>query len=727
MLGKPFWIYAASLSLVLTAGGAESKTESQPSPKTNNQQPSITGDFSFEENNQVLVALNAHLESKGTTLDAKKIRWNKNTNLIVAEGSVVYSTDNLRILGERVTLDMNSDTVIAEKVRFGRSPMYFTADELKMVKGDKTMKGLRMWQNEPSKWGMELHVDHVEYTAQDNWLAAHDVTPYLIGVPFFYIPYYGQEGYSEIPYDVFIDTGWQTQQGGYLRTTTLIHETKEFWIGGLFDYYNESGFLIGPALRYNNLKTALPGDTQWKANFQAGYIHDNGDLYLTDDYGRIPGRDRFFALGDLNGKTAGGVEIAGQIYAESDANALRDYRPASIPTAGLPQANLEISSPFAGGFISATVIGQADNYQDIVQHLPELRFDLPQNALGVSGLYQRSFVSLSYLYEHPSAQVPLATFYNITGSNDAWTTARLDTYYGLLYPWAAQDWLTVKPVLGVRTTAWSTGLNNSGPATKIIGQAGFDIETLFTGSWDFSSEQWGINGVRHSLRPIIQFRELPGADRDIGTAPVSDRAVALSTLGELDLADRADAASTTETQITRIGVRNTFETKDEKMGTRELIRADVFTEWRQLTTGMQQSDVLTHIRLTPATWVTLDSSMRFGNGTGTPLESLQSIGFNSGDFWSTSITWVDLEQITTGQTMPTRQLILQAQMALNSIYSVYILNDYDAYSGQSVVQSIGITQKIGNSWMLDYGIDKRLSVLGSSSLGFHLRAQLFKF
>jgi len=726
MLGRPFWIYAASLSLVLTAGGAESKTETTPTPKTTAHQPSITGDFSFEENNQVLVALNAHLESNGTTLDAKKIRWNKTTNIIVAEGDVVYTTESLRILGEKVTLDMNHDTMVATHVRFGRSPMYFTADELKMVKGDKTMKGLRMWQNEPSKVGMELQVKEVNYTAQDNWLAAHDVTPYLVGIPFFYVPYYGQEGYAEIPYDVYIDTGAQTQQGGFLRTTTLFHKTKELWVGGLFDYYNESGFLIGPAVRYNNLKTAAPGDTLWKINFQGGYIHDSGDLYLTDDYGRVPGRDRFFALGDINGKTAEGVEIAGQLYAESDANALRDYRPASIPTAGLPQANLEISAPWGGGFLSASVVGQADNYQDIVQHLPELRFDLPQNALGNQGLFQRSFVSLSYLYEHPSAQVPLASFYNITGSNDAWTTARLDTYYGLLYPWAAQEWLTIKPVVGVRATSWSTGLNNSGPATKIIGQVGFDLETLFTGSWQITSDEWGIDGVRHSLRPIIQFRELPGADRDIGTAPVSDRAVALSTLGEIDLADRADAASTTETQITRIGVRNTFETKNATTGTRELVRADVFTEWRQLTTGMQQSDVLTHIRLTPATWVTLDSAMRFGSN-GSPLESLQSIGFNSGDFWNTSITWVDLEQVTTGQTLPTRQLILQAQMALNSIYSVYVLNDYDAFSGQSVVQSIGITQKIGNSWMLDYGIDKRLSALGSSSLGFHLRAQLFKF
>ena len=727
MLGRAFLLYAASLSLALSVGAAESKPETTGNPKLPANAPYITGDFSFEENQQVLVAHQAHLEANGATLDAKTIRWNKKTNLIVAEGSVVYTTKDLRILGEKVTLDLAHDIMIASQVRFGKSPMFFTADELRLVKGDKSMKGLRMWQNEPSKWGMEMQVGEVNYTAQDNWLAAHDITPYLVGVPFFYLPYYGQHGYSEIPYDVFIDTGTQAQQGGYLRTTVLVHEHKELWLGGLLDYYNESGFLIGPALRYDNSKTLKPGDTLWRANFQAGYIHDGGALYLTDNYGQIPGRDRYFGLGQINGRTDSGIEITGQLHLVSDGNVLRDFRPAFIPTVGLPDANLEITAPFAGGFLSATLIGQADNYQDIVQHLPELRFDLPQDAFAGTKLSQRSFVSLSYLSEHPSEQIPLANFANATGAANAWTTARLDTYYGLLYPWAAQDWLTIKPVIGVRTTAWSSSLNQSGNTTKVIGQFGVDLEALMTGSWEFAANEWGIDGIRHSLRPVIQFRELPGADRTIGVAPLSDRAVALSTLGEIDLADRADAAATTETQVTRIGVRNTFETKDSKVGSREILRADVFTEWRQDTSGIAQSDLLTHLRVTPATWMTFDSSVRFANTGGTPLESLYTLTFNSGDFWNTSVTWVDLEQVTPNQTMPTRQLIFQAQVELNSIYSLYVINDYDALSGQAVFQSMGITQKVGNSWLLDYGVDKRLSAIGSSSLGFHLRAELFKF
>ena len=44
-------------------------------------------------------------------------------------------------------------------------------------------------------------------------------------------------------------------------------------------------------------------------------------------------------------------------------------------------------------------------------------------------------------------------------------------------------------------------------------------------------------------------------------------------------------------------------------------------------------------------------------------------------------------------------------------------------------QSVGIVQRVANSWELEYGVLQRLDPLnnGKSSLGFQLRARLFKF
>ncbi|MFN5058146.1 MAG: hypothetical protein ACK5FI_09225, partial [Verrucomicrobiota bacterium] len=262
--------------------------------------------------------------------------------------------------------------------------------------------------------------------------------------------------------------------------------------------------------------------------------------------------------------------------------------------------------------------------------------------------------------------------------------------------------------------------------TKVIGQAGFDVEGLFTGSWSADAPNWNIDGLRHSLRPILQYRVMPGADREIGVAPMTQRAVSVSVLEEVDLADRLDAASTTDRQVARFGVRNTVETRDAVTGSRELLRADLFADWRQGPTDAEtgRSDLLGSFRLSPTPWMSLSSSVRMPNGGGAPRESIQTIALNSGDFWRTSLNWIELRQATSA-----RQLFWDTQTRLNSVYSVVTGLNYDAQIGQATMVWAGLIQRVGDSWEVEYGLNKRMDPLnrGISSLGFHLRVRLFKF
>ena len=670
------------------------------------------------------MAVNARLQTNQSSITAKRIRFDTRSGVISAEGSVVYATRSLRILGEKVTVNPQAETIDAYDVRFGRSPIYFTAEELHIIKGDKTMKGVRMWNSEPDPLGMDLKIGEAHYSEKEDWLTLRSVVPNLAGVPFFYLPYYGQEGYRDIPYDLYLNTGSEDRQGRFLRSSFLMRTSPSLWVGGLLDYYGKSGLLIGPSLRFDSWKKAGE-DIQWKGRFQAGYINDRGDL-AADDFGRTPGRNRAFALGEINGRTKDGLEIAGSVFAESDPGFIRDFRPNLINQSGIPQATFEASLPYAGGYLSAAINAKADNFQDTVQKLPEIRFDLPQNALGLDGWQQRSFISLGYFSERPSASLPLAAFQSATLSNDAWSSARLDAYYGVSRPIILSDWLTFKPVAGVRTTGWSSGINGNGTSSKVIGQAGFDLEGLATGAWDLVADKWSIDGMRHTIRPLFQYRVMPGADRAIGTVPMTERAIASSALEEVDLADRLDAAATTDTQVMRFGLRNSLETRDPKNGTRELLRADVFTDWRKGPTEAEtgRSNMNIALQLTPAPWVALGSTLRLPNGGGAPLESIQTLGFNSGDFWKTSFNWVELRDVTVA-----RQLIWNGTVRLNSIFSLVAGLNYDAKTKQASYETIGLVQRIGNSWELEYGVDQRLDPLngGHNSLGFHLRASLFKF
>ena len=720
MPGRRFWFLAASLSLSLATKAAESSPTASPLT----DQPSIVGEFRSEEGGKVLIATNAHLETKDATIDAQTIRFDYRTGTIVAEGNVVYATKTLRIIGDKIEADPRKDTIIATNVRFGRAPVYFTADSLKIVKGDKTMRGLRMWNSEPQRLGMHLRIDEAAYTEADDRLRVRSVTPHLAGVPFLNLPYYAQDGVRDIPYDVYFNTGTEIRQGRFLRSTVLVRQSPSLWAGGLLDVYAKSGILIGPAFRYDNAKQP-EGGIVWKGNLESGYINDRGEL-LTDVYGRTPDRQRTFLLGGVNGRSSEGVEYAGNIFAQSDPGFMRDFRPLQIRDSGQPQANLEVSAPYAGGYLSASLTAKADNYQDIVQKLPELRFDLPQQSIDGSDWNRRSFISLGYFSERPSADFPLANFQTATLASGAWSTARLDAYYGVNRSFVLAEWLTFKPVAGLRATGWSEGINGHGTTTKVIAQTGFDLEGLVTGSWDVIGTKWGVDGLRHSLRPLLQYRAMPGADQEIGTVPMTQRAVSRSVLEEVDLADRLDPAATTDRQVVRFGIRNTLETRDAKWGTRELARADFFADWRQGASDAEsgRSDLLGTISLSPAAWVNFRSGLRLPNGGGAPLESIQTVTLNSGDFWRTSVSWVELRDIASA-----RQLIWEGRVTLNSVFSMFAELNYDAQAGLSTYQRIGLVQRVANSWELEYGLIQRLEPLynGRNSLGFQLRARLFKF
>lgn len=721
MPGRRFWIIAASLSLSVAAVAAEpTRKAAAPLPG----QPNIEADsYASEEGGKVVVATNARLESNDSFLSAKKLRLDYRTGVIRAEGEVVYATKSLRILGAKVMIDPRADVIEASDVRFGRAPVYFTAESLRIVKGDKQIKGVRVWNNEPSAAGMHLKVAEVAYVEKDDWLSMRSATAYAAGVPLFNLPYYGQEG-LDFPYEIMLNTGSEDKQGGFLRSSLLTRVTPSLWAGGNLDFYSRSGIMVGPALRFDNARNAGAG-TRWKARLQSGWIDDRA-APVADLFGRLPDAQRAFAIGELNGRTPDGLEIAGNLFAQTDPDVLRDFRPFLIGQAGNPQLNVEVVRPLDGAYLSAALTAKADNYQDVVQRLPEFRYDLPTTAPGADGWSRRAFLSVGYFSERPSAELTAAEFPAATLSADAWSAARVDGYYGFSRSLVAGDWLTFRPVAGVRATAWSEGLDGDGAATKVIGQAGFDLEGLFTGAWSVDAPDWRIDGLRHSVRPLFQYRVMPGADREVGVVPMTQRAVSVSVLEELDLADRLDAASTTDRQAMRFGLRNTVETRDAVTGSRELLRADFFTDWRQGPTDAEtgRTDLLGSVSVSPAAWVTLHSSVRLPNGGGAARESLQSVAFQSGDAWRTSLSWVELNQATQA-----RQLVWDGRVRLNSVYSLVSGLNYDAQLDQATMLWAGLIQRVGNSWELEYGVNKRLDPInrGISSLGFHLRVRLFKF
>lgn len=719
MPGRRLWLLAAAL--VLPGPG-----RAEPTPVTLPTAPALEGEsFGSEEDGKVIVARKARFSTQDAALSADEIRMNTADGTIEALGNVIYTSENLRIFGEHARIDSRTGRIVAENVRFGRKPAYFAAERFTMEKGNQSMEGVTVWYREPAASGMSLRAARVDYTKADDRIVLNHIHPAVGGLPFFYVPHYAQHGYRDIPAEVYFRVRTSSRQGAYIRTTTTIRQSPTTWTGLLLDAYTRAGLLIGPSARYDNWN--LPeADMRWKTKLQAGWIDDRSDLALyPDTYGRIIDSTRYFVAGDLNGRSSSGLELVASVQALSDPEVVRDFRPKLSHETQLPQTFLEITAPVTGGYLSGLAAAKTDNFQDVVQRLPEVRLDLADRPLGWSEWQGRLSLAAARLSERPSEQRNGLDFADLTGQADRVALTRLDAYAGASRPTAFGDWLTVKPVAGVRSTWWSDTTNHTGAAARTVAQLGLDAEMVAIGTWDTRAPAWGINGLRHTVRPFAQWRAMPSAGDSLDHVPRVDRLdLANVNAPVVDLADRADADTLSERQVGQFGFRNTLETRDAKQGTRELLRVDAFVDWREDTRNNigGSSGTYAHVAWRPKDWMTLESLLKFDGSLGNHLGSATWMNIRSGDLWEGRLGLSDLSEGT-----PARQVFGNISIRLNSAYSLRMGANYDLIGGQFIERTAMLAQKIGNSWDIEYGLTERVSSRGDGSLGFSVRARLFKF
>lgn len=726
MPGRRIWFLAAALATCWTA---QAQTAAPPGDGAVPARPILpTGlegeSFSTEKGGRVIVARKARFVSGEAELGADSIRMDLDAGTLVAEGNVTYSAPRLRVFGERATVDTRSGTLTAENVRVGRLPTYFFADRFMLSKGDYRMEGVRMWRSEPSETGMSLRSGSASYTRSLDRIVLKDTTPMLGGVPFLYLPHYSQRGYRDFPADIYIRIRDTSPQGAYIRTMTTVRRSETTWNGLLLDLHSKAGVLVGPSLRYDDWSLPQPG-MRWRANLIGGFIRDESDLAARpDEFGRVADRDRFFALAEANGRAPGGLEVAAQLQTLSDPDVVRDYRSKFARQSQLPQTFVELTQPVGPAYASLLASGRTDDFQDSVQRLPEARLDLPETPLLGSSVLARGWISAARLSERPSEQLPGGAgspFEGAVGLPGKAEVTRVDAYLGLGKSIRHRDWLSFRPVVGLRPTWWDEGLGGD-PAARILGQAGFDLELTAAATWETRSPDWELDGLRHTVRPFLGWRAYPELDAGEAVPRLDRSSLDGINLPLLDLADRRDTDTFSNRQAAQVGVRNTLETRDRVKGTREVLRGDLFLDWRDARGAVPTESALHgHLAWTAADWLSVHALFRHASDQG-GTETASWADIRSGDLWEASLGYTEL-----GDTGAARQAFLSWTVRLNSAFRLRLGHIHDLADGRTLETTAVLVQRIGDSWELEYGLNERTSRYDDGSLGFTVRVRLFKF
>jgi LPS-assembly protein len=580
-----------------------------------------------------------------------------------------------------------------------------------------------------------------EDIVEDSIVHVEDAVVRIASVPVLYIPGYTQQGLSLPPIRPIIRAGQKDNIGTFLRTTIYYTGWRGFQPGLLLDGYAKAGVLVGPALDYDTTRrhpfakaSDLLSVAPAKGSFQGAWIAD-GSNRGTDTYGRPIDAQRGFIVWNHKqtifpnasqdsptaASTSVPIELTASVNYWSDTSVLRDFRPDEFNQNQRPDNFIELVLPFNGSYLSAFARFHPDDFLNVQQRLPEIRFDMPPREIAHTGVYQHLNASFSFLYERTSPE------YAFPGVD--LESSRFDAYYGLVRPFKISDWFSFTPVAGVRATTYlqpvgASGTNQGDPFTRVLPQLGFDLQLLASGRWEHQNDFWEINGLRHRARPIVQYRWIPAADKDANRIPSIDRYAFVPFPPPIDLEQKRYADDLWEQQVFRIGLENVFQTRDSEYGSRDLAWLNFYQDFRDTSRPGERtrSTFYTQLGLSPARWLDINLFNRVDTYTWYSKEVSVRLDIHDGDRWR---LWFGAQYTT--DIAETNQYYWGIEYHLNSNYSLRGQWRFDSEANRLTEQYYGLRQRLGNNWTLEYHLSYRRDARRDNGFSFGANLRLTSF
>jgi LPS-assembly protein len=667
----------------------------------------------------------ARLDFDNTRIRADRITYYQNYGMADANGNVTITHDGSRLIADRLSFDSKEEMFSVDILRTGQWPYYVSGVNAGGTTEDTNIQGATVYYGNPGPFTLNVKSDEVRYVndEESEYVSMAGSTFSIGSVPVFYLPSY-RHYLGGAPYMLDINAGQDSELGYYLQTTTLFPVTSWLRAGLNLDYYTNRGPLAGPTAQYvyNSANQRIIGA------LSTGAINDTGD-----DSDR--GLDRFdnqidssrgFAEWRHKHNIGERFTATASLSYWSDSEVTRDFRDDLYDDNERPDNFAEAVYAGDNYFISAFARFNVNDFQVVQERLPEISFDLLPVPIFNTGAYQRASLSYVRLQEDLS---DYASSITTVGESD-----RFDLTYRLQRPFLLTDWLTFTPLAGARITQYenqeidSYFLSSSSASledsyTREIYEVGFDLEARAYASYPTINETWGIDGLRHLVRPVVHYRYYsdPGDTDEIATI---DRETFNLSRPLLDLSDLSNVDEITETHLVRLGVENLFQTRAEGYGSRTLAELNFYQDIlfeKELNYEGDEQDTFNatwvELVLTPAPWLKFDLASRFKTES-LALEELRTrTTITSGEVWEIGLS-TDLlnKQID--------QYRLDFIYRINERYAFLTNVKFDADAGQFSKLQFGLRTRLGNTWELLYAIAFREDASREADVEFSIQVRL---
>ncbi len=635
----------------------------------------------------------AELRYQGTLLTANEILFNQQKQTASATGDLRITSPDMRIVGETASYSLEDKTARGANLRFGQPPFHAEVSEITATENLVQMRDGVFYYGDPRPLAINFRARQVNYIPNES-IQAESVTLRLGKIPFFYLPSFSQS-VGGIGTEVTANAGYGRNLGAFVFVGTRTPLFPGFSAGPELGYYGRRGLLAGPGFSYE-----VNTDDYWvEGNFSSGYINDRGDTGL-DRLDRPIDDDRSFLEWRHKQRFGESLEFTAQADIWSDSEVTRDFRPRLFNDNQFPDNFFEAAYLGNDYIVSAFTRVSPNDFQVVPERLPEIRFDLLPQSLGPHFYHQLQASAAILNEEDPFL--------------DDLRSERLDLYYGLHWPIVATDWLTITPKAGARVTHYERTLENRDDYTRVLGEIGADAEMNAFAIYDYHNELWGIQGIRHVVKPRIHYRFIPEADHGSRFIPQIETQPFTTQLEPIDLGHVRHLDEMTEIHTLRYGLDNLFQTRDDSYGSRDLLSVFVANDLRFSRDPGQEfvSDVHTQISFTPIYWLRFDTLSRVSPQQPEFRELNTALTLTDARFWSLRLGTEYTEGLI-------EQYSMIYALRLNETYRVIADLRYDANRSRFSRQSYSLVQNLYNSWEVQYqvyfnsGADRE----GSSGVG----------
>ncbi|MDR2603215.1 MAG: hypothetical protein LBC11_01480 [Puniceicoccales bacterium] len=669
---------------------------------------------------ELVIEGNARIEVGNFIIQADEIVFQKEQAMAIATGNVKIDNGKVYIVADRISYDTNSDLIHANNSKVKVHNYYFHIEniDLDTVNDVQTGTNTEIFHGPMDRTlTSSVFVKSFEITNEQSIKAKG--TKFKIGsATILYLPS-AEIDLSSYPFYLEQNYGLNHSNGVYLQNNFYFGVSKGLKVGGLLDFYTKRGILFGPALKIDSESEK----NQMSSEVKLGFIQDraNEERKGFDIKNEPVPRNRYFLEFVHRQHYDDQIDIIAKSTTLSDSEVERDFRKAWYDRNQQPESFVEMS--YRGQNYIASVFGQFEpnTFYNTTQQMPELQIAYLPTKLLDTKLIHNAHLGAVRLHNRNK------DLYGVTG------VSRADIYYGISLPLGYKNFLTTKPIFGTRTLIYDRNIDGKTYGKNIL-QCGFDIDMKITGRSDYANETFGINGLKHVMNPIIQYRMIPSGNRSTKIPKFHGECFSVE-IPPIDLDDMRNVDDIQRQNMVRLGIKNGLYTQSGSYVPKQLMRMDVFQDilfarnYDNFKQAYQKKFPDTHLTvgIYPASWFSFDIQSRIDLAKLHLHELKTATVIKDADFWKLAFSTNYLKFDGANSQKSTEQYGLFFTFNLSSQTSISIESQYNARIHKFSQQRFSLSSTLWNSWLINVGITTRTHVKREDHLQFDWHLKLLDF